>query len=43
MRVKCPGCGMPVFMPDDWDGEDIMESLCNQCYETEEEPEANDP
>jgi hypothetical protein len=36
MRVKCPSCGMPVEMPDDWDGIDLNESLCNQCYEIEE-------
>lgn len=41
MKVKCPGCGVSVYMPDDWDGDDICESLCNQCYETEEEEDAH--
>jgi hypothetical protein len=33
MRVHCPNCLMPVEMPEDWDGKDVAESLCNHCYQ----------
>jgi hypothetical protein len=35
-KVSCPGCGIPVPMPQEWDGSNPEEALCNQCYEEQE-------
>ena len=35
-RVGCPHCGLPVPMPQDWDGKDMDEALCDSCYARQE-------
>lgn len=35
-RVRCPGCGLPVEMPADWDGSAPEEALCNTCHDNDE-------
>ena len=36
-KVPCPGCGLPVEMPADWDGRSPDEALCCACYEKAEQ------
>lgn len=33
-KVPCPGCGLPVTMPANWQGPE-EEAICNQCHSRE--------